>query len=408
MARYFKPNNSRILYLNTNFNCIKSNSITITKTGNGTGYTSTPSIVITPAAGDLGSGASANVGAPVSGVLSGALTMINNGFGYNKLPTATTEGGGDPGRITSLTITNGGSGYKSAPTISATGGGGTGFSAVGIITNGVLTGFQIITRSIGGYTSTPTIVVSGGGSPGVITSINITNGGSGYTTAPTVGFTGGGGTNAAATATISGGKVSSITITNGGSNYTSAPTITFTGGGGSGASATPVANYGTTATLTPVLNPGTQAVFTVAFTRTFNYSWEIPPIEINDLGKLSVVHLLGTGATATTPYTFRIRDLFYDNTNTYMSDYGDPIIMLTQQTNVACYGSVGNTIYNVVLSPQVIRRILITVDDSFSTKGAGVLNAFNFIIVLEIEEFDVALTRIDNPYEEAKSKLKPY
>ena len=78
MSRYYKPNNSTILYLHAVYNCIRSNSITITKTGNGSGYTSTPSVVIKPAPGDMGSGASATIAAPVSGVLSGALTMVNN------------------------------------------------------------------------------------------------------------------------------------------------------------------------------------------------------------------------------------------------------------------------------------------------------------------------------------------
>ena len=59
--KYYKPSSSRLLYLNTSFNCIKSSSITITKTGSGTGYTSNPTIVITPAKGDLGQGASATI-----------------------------------------------------------------------------------------------------------------------------------------------------------------------------------------------------------------------------------------------------------------------------------------------------------------------------------------------------------
>ncbi len=89
MSRFYKPNNSTFLHLNTSFNCIKSNSITITKTENGTGYTSAPTVVITPAPGDMGSGASASIAAPVSGALSGALTMTNNGRGYNTLTTIT-------------------------------------------------------------------------------------------------------------------------------------------------------------------------------------------------------------------------------------------------------------------------------------------------------------------------------
>ncbi len=79
MSRYYKPNNSTILswYLNTSFNCIKSNSIPITKTGNGTGYTSAPTVVIKPANGDMGTGAAATIAAPVSGVL--GARGFNNG-----------------------------------------------------------------------------------------------------------------------------------------------------------------------------------------------------------------------------------------------------------------------------------------------------------------------------------------
>ena len=109
MSRYYKPNNSTILYLHAVYNCIRSNSITITKTGNGSGYTSTPTIVIRTAPGDLGSGASATIAAPVSGVLSGALTMVNNGRGYNTLPTVELVGGGSPGVVTGYTSLNGGS-----------------------------------------------------------------------------------------------------------------------------------------------------------------------------------------------------------------------------------------------------------------------------------------------------------
>jgi hypothetical protein len=66
MSRFYKPNNSTFFYLNTSINRIKSNSITITKTGNGTGCTSAPTVVITPAPGDMGSGAPATIAAPDS------------------------------------------------------------------------------------------------------------------------------------------------------------------------------------------------------------------------------------------------------------------------------------------------------------------------------------------------------
>ena len=64
-------------------------------------------------------------------------------------------------------------------------------------------------------------------------------GGSGYTSAPSVVFdnTGTNGSGAAATATVSGGKVTRVQMTSHGVDYTIAPTVSFSGGGGSGAAA---------------------------------------------------------------------------------------------------------------------------------------------------------------------------
>ncbi len=92
----YKPNNSTLLYLNSSFNCRKSSSVTVTKSGNETGYTSASTVVITLAAGDLGYGVSATVPAPVLCTLSGTLSMVSTGKGYNTLPTVSLSGGGSP------------------------------------------------------------------------------------------------------------------------------------------------------------------------------------------------------------------------------------------------------------------------------------------------------------------------
>lgn len=93
-----------------------------------------------------------------------------------------------------------------------------------------------------------------------IKTITITNGGTGYTTAPTIAFAGGGGTGgAAATSTITGGKVTAITLTRDAAgikfgmegDYLTPPTITITGGAGTGATATATINLVTDGNLTP-------------------------------------------------------------------------------------------------------------------------------------------------------------
>jgi hypothetical protein len=60
---------------------------------------------------------------------------------------------------------------------------------------------------------------------GVITSINVTNGGSGYVAAPNVTIVGTG-AGAVAESVLSNGSVSSITVINGGNGYVPTPTST--------------------------------------------------------------------------------------------------------------------------------------------------------------------------------------
>jgi hypothetical protein len=112
-----------------------------------------------------------------------------------------------------------------------------------------------ITNGGSGYTSAPTVTISAPNDSNgtqalasatltgnVVTGISLTEAGSGYTTAPTVSFAGGGGTNAAAIAgivTFKTGTVSCI-VTSGGTGYTNLANtvVTISGGGGANATAT--------------------------------------------------------------------------------------------------------------------------------------------------------------------------
>lgn len=68
---------------------------------------------------------------------------------------------------------------------------------------------------------------------GQIVAVNVTNGGSGYVSAPSVTISApAAGTQATATATITGGVVTAVNITNPGAGYTSTDTITVTFGSG--------------------------------------------------------------------------------------------------------------------------------------------------------------------------------
>ena len=130
-------------------------------------------------------------------------------------------------------------------------------------------------------------------------------------------------------------------------------------------------------------------------------------MNIEDLAKLSTVNIIATGHTQTTPYTFRIMNLQYDSRNSYFSDFGNPILSLAQGTNICNYGSLSGENFSIILPPQTIRQIEISVDDSITTQNSGVLVAVNFVIAIEIEEYDPIYTQVGDPYGEAISRIKP-
>jgi hypothetical protein len=74
-----------------------------------------------------------------------------------------------------------------------------------------------------------------------------------------------------------------------------------------------------------------------------------------------------------------------------------PTYFLSQQTNIYKVGTIGKCIYNITLSPQNKQIDTIRRDDSITAKDTGGIVAINFVITLEIEEFDPVLTEIGNP-----------
>ena len=216
-------------------------------------------------------------------------------------------------------------------------------------------------------------------------SLSVKTAGSGYTSAPTIVITpatGDSGNGASATCSVSGGAITGITMVSGGQNYNKLPTITLTGGGGTG------------------------GALNVVFNRCYLFTWNIPEIIINDLAKISAINIISTNFNTSTPYTFRIAGLQYDCRDSYFSDFGNPILSMAQNVNVCSYGSLGGNSFAIILTPQPIRQIQIQVDDDITNMGSGMLSTINFVIALEIEEYDPQFTQIGDVYGENSSRLK--
>jgi len=151
----------------------KTGGITsVTVAGTNSGYSSTSAApTITVGAPQITGGTQAVLTAVLSGGAITAVAVSSGGSGYSGTPTVviTSSGGGSgatftvtvvSNAITAVTVTNGGSGYKGTVTAAFSGGGGTGATA-GAVTVGTSSISVTITSAGSGYTSAPTATLSG-------------------------------------------------------------------------------------------------------------------------------------------------------------------------------------------------------------------------------------------------------
>ena len=146
----------------------------------------------------------------------GEIILNTDGYGYTSTPTVTispptagvtatavaiTTSVGNVKSIKEIRLTNAGLGYTSTnpPTVTISGGGGSGAAATATIVSGGVLSLTVTEAGRGYFGSLPTVTISG----------------------PSVGQT------ATAIPIISSGQLSSIQITNAGSGYTSIPTVTI-------------------------------------------------------------------------------------------------------------------------------------------------------------------------------------
>ena len=62
--------------------------------------------------------------------------------------------------------------------------------------------------------------------------------------------------------------------------------------------------------------------------------------------------------------------------------------------------------FNTAKSAQTISSISISVDDDITVKGSGQASSINFVIALQIEEYDPNFTEVGDVYSESASRIK--
>ena len=304
-------------------------------------------------------------------------------------------------KSSSITLTiKSGSSYREAPAIiitTAPGDTGSGAAATCSLVPTQVQFFTVVNRGSGyavgdvlnldntgtGMQQSASAYVYTVGTGGAIGSIFINYRGSYTIKAPkVVSVTSVNGTGAQINVVLFGSVPTNLVMTNNGSGYTKLPTVTVSAG---------------------------NAVIEPSFLKTYSYTWNVPDIEINDLAKLSALNIVATGTNSTAQYTYKITNLLYDSRNSHFSDYGAPILSLAQNTNIANRGALGAGEHAIILTPQTIKEITLTVDDDITKKGSGQSANINFVIALKIEEFNPTYREKTDVYEEAAAnRLRPH
>lgn len=134
------------------------------------------------------------------------------------------------------------------------------------------------------------------------------------------------------------------------------------------------------------------------------FSWNIPDVVINEIATLQVGSIGSQGTTNDTKvYTFRITGLCSDNTANFSSDGGPPILFSLLLNN---FNSTFTDDFHLYLSPQVINNITLYTSDDITNKDSGIATSISFIICLVINEIQIEMNEIGNPYADAISQIQ--
>ena len=92
----------------------------------------------------------------------------------------------------------------------------------------------------------------------------------------------------------------------------------------------------------------------------------------------------------------------YGYTN-YCSDNNLPILfsLVLNNTNAMFRNDFG-----IILNQQNINNITLTCSDDYTNPNSGIATTVNFVICIVIQEFQINLQEISNPYQDAIDQVK--
>ena len=134
-------------------------------------------------------------------------------------------------------------------------------------------------------------------------------------------------------------------------------------------------------------------------TTYYEFGFDIPQFQLFNRTKLSVVSYISNEASAK-PIIIKLKNTLYDTNSTYNTDKEAYPTLLINHTNVA--SQVPNTQFQLILLPQLINNITITLSDSFTVRNNGFTisggGAGHFVLGLLFEDLDLVLDNAVSMY----------
>lgn len=139
--------------------------------------------------------------------------------------------------------------------------------------------------------------------------------------------------------------------------------------------------------------------------KTTSFSWNIPEINIYELGRVKVgsIAVLGTSADNKI-YTFRLTNVATNSSSSYSSDGGQPILISSVLNNIST-GNFNNDV-GIYLMPQSISNITINVSDDITIRENGIASTIDFVISLIIDDIQIIMNDVGEPYTDAIQEIK--
>ena len=136
-----------------------------------------------------------------------------------------------------------------------------------------------------------------------------------------------------------------------------------------------------------------------AGTTYYEFSFDIPPFQLYNQTKLSVVSYTTNENTAK-PLYIKVKNLMYDTGSNYCSDKeGFPMLYVS---HTGATGMLANNLISMILVPQLVNSIVLKVNDSFIARDTGfsisAQGVGHFIIGLLFEDDDLILDNSVSQY----------